>query len=143
MGGVLPPLRRTVGRCVANSGKYYLVTGTGKHFKNVQHAPEVNIGLVRLTSGGETAQLLWDFADGGRFTPEFSAHIMSHAARLKIDPKNRVVMHCHPANLLAMTLCAYAHGARIYANAVEDVHRVHRCVPRWRERAAMDALRHE
>ena len=28
---------------------------------------------------------------------------MSHAARLKIDPQNRVVMHCHPANLLAMT----------------------------------------
>ena len=29
--------------------------------------------------------------------------MMSHAARLKIDLQNRVVMHCHPANLLAMT----------------------------------------
>ena len=30
--------------------------------------------------------------------------MMSHAARLKIDPENHVVMHCHPANLLAMNV---------------------------------------
>ena len=84
-------------------GKYFLVTGIGKYFKNVQYAPEVNLGLVHLTKNGETAELLWGFADGGRFTSEFPAHMMSHAARLNIDPQNRVVMHCHPANLLAMT----------------------------------------
>ncbi len=84
-------------------GKYFLVTGTGKYFKNVQYAPEVNLGLVRLTAGGETAELLWGYEGGGQFTSEFPAHMMSHAARLKTDPENRVVMHCHPANLLAMT----------------------------------------
>ncbi len=84
-------------------GKCFLVTGTGKYFKNVQYAPEVNLGIVRLTNGGETAELLWGFADGGRFTSEFPAHMMSHVARLAADAQNRVVMHCHPANLLAMT----------------------------------------
>lgn len=93
--------------CQALDGKYFLVTGTGKYFKNVQYAPEVNLGLVRLTDGGETAQLLWGYEGGGRFTSEFPAHMMSHAARLKTDPQNRVVMHCHPANLLAMT---YVHS---------------------------------
>ena len=73
--------------CTALEGKYFLVTGTGKYFKNVQVAPEVNLSLVRLTNGGETAQLLWGFADGGKFTSEFPAHMMSHAARLKIDPQ--------------------------------------------------------
>ena len=29
--------------------------------------------------------------------------MMSHAARLAVDPASRVVMHCHPNNLLAMT----------------------------------------
>jgi rhamnulose-1-phosphate aldolase len=29
--------------------------------------------------------------------------MMSHQARLSVDPENRVVMHCHPTNLLAMT----------------------------------------
>ena len=89
--------------CPELDGKTFLVTGTGKYFKNVQYAPEVNLGLVRLKDGGETAQLLWGFADGGKFTSEFPAHMMSHAARRKIDPQNRVIMHCHPANLLAMT----------------------------------------
>ena len=84
-------------------GKVFLVTGTGKYFKNVQYAPDRNLGLVRLTDGGETAELLWGFTDGGKFTSEFPAHMMSHVARLKVDPANRVVMHCHPANLLAMT----------------------------------------
>ena len=84
-------------------GKYVLVTGTGKYFKNVQYDPARNLGIVRLTRGGTQAQLLWGFSDGGRFTSEFPAHMMSHAARLAIDPEHRVIMHCHPANLLAMT----------------------------------------
>ncbi len=49
--------------CPELEGKYFLATGTGKYFKNVQYAPEVNLGLVRLTNGGETAQLLWGFTD--------------------------------------------------------------------------------
>ena len=83
--------------------RYFLVTGTGKYFKNVQYAPDVNLGIVRLTEQGQTAELLWGYTDGGQFTSEFPAHMMSHVARLKTDPKNHVVMHCHPANLLAMT----------------------------------------
>jgi len=87
----------------ALDGKYFLVTGTGKYFKNVQYDPAANLGLVKLTDGGKTARLLWGYSDGGQFTSEFPAHMMSHAARLAVDPTNRVVMHCHPANLLAMT----------------------------------------
>ncbi len=85
------------------SGRYFLVTGTGKYFKNVQYDPANNLGILRLTEGGEKAELLWGFEDGGKFTSEFPAHMMSHAARLKTDPDNHVIMHCHPANLLAMT----------------------------------------
>ena len=84
-------------------GRYFLVTGTGKYFKNVQYDPAANLGLVRLADAGAAAELLWGFSDGGRFTSEFPAHMMSHAARLSVDPANRVVMHCHPDNLLAMT----------------------------------------
>lgn len=80
-------------------GKYFLVTGTGKYFKNVQYDPENNLGLVQLADGGKSARLLWGFSDGGRFTSEFPAHMMSHAARLAVNPQNRVVMHCHPAHL--------------------------------------------
>ncbi len=84
-------------------GKYFLVTGTGKYFKNVQYDPAANLGLIRIAADGTTAELLWGYSDGGRFTSELPAHLMSHVERLKVDPDNRVVMHCHPANLLAMT----------------------------------------
>lgn len=89
------------------SGKYFLVTGTGKYFRNVRYRPCSDLGILRLTGNGAEAELLWGFTDGGSFTSEFPAHMMSHAARLRVDPMNRVVMHCHPTNLLAMT---YVHN---------------------------------
>ena len=84
-------------------GRYFLVTGAGKYFKNARYDPADGLGLIRLSRGGRDAQLLWGFTGGGRPTSELPAHMLSHAARLRADPENRVVMHCHPANLLAMT----------------------------------------
>ena len=83
-------------------GKYFIVTGTGKYFKNVEKDPETNLGIFRIAPDGKTAQLLWGYKDGGRFTSELPAHLMSHMARLKVDPENRVVMHSHPTYTLAM-----------------------------------------
>ena len=83
-------------------GKIFIVTGTGKYFKNVDADPETNLGIVRIASDGQTAELLWGYKDGGKFTSEFPAHLMSHMARLSVDPANRVVMHCHPTYTLAM-----------------------------------------
>lgn len=83
-------------------GKIFIVTGTGKYFKNVESNPENNLGIIRIAEDGTTAELLWGYADGGKFTSELPAHLMSHMARLKVDPENRVVMHSHPTNTLAM-----------------------------------------
>ncbi len=85
-------------------GRIFLVTGTGKYFKNVQYDPERNLGVIRIGADGKTAELLWGYSDGGRFTSELPAHLMSHIARLAIDPQNRVVMHTHPTNTIAMSL---------------------------------------
>ena len=85
------------------AGKIFLVTGTGKYFKNVERDPANNIGIVRIADNGKEVELLWGYEDGGRFTSEFPAHMMSHIARLSVDPENRVILHCHPTNLLAMT----------------------------------------
>ena len=83
-------------------GKIFIVTGTGKYFKNVESDPETNLGIVRIGKGGKEVELLWGYKDGGRPTSEFPAHMMSHIARLSVDPENRVVMHSHPTNTLAM-----------------------------------------
>ena len=83
-------------------GRCFIVTGTGKYFKNVEGDPETNLGIVRIASDGKNIELLWGFKDGGRPTSEFPAHMMSHMARLKADPENRVIIHSHPTNTLAM-----------------------------------------
>ena len=84
-------------------GKYFLVTGTGKYFKNVEEDPAHNLGLIRIAADGETAELMWGYTDGGKFTSELPAHLMSHMARLEQDPNNRVIMHTHPTHTRAMT----------------------------------------
>lgn len=83
-------------------GRIFIVTGTGKYFKNVEDDPETNLGIIKIAENGTDAQLLWGYKDGGRFTSELPAHLMSHIARLSVDPENRVVMHSHPTNTLAM-----------------------------------------
>ena len=86
-------------------GKYFLVTGTGKYFKNVKKDPENNLGLVKISKDGKEAGLLWGFNDGGSFTSEFPAHLMSHSMRLKYNPSNRVIMHTHPLYTICMGAC--------------------------------------
>ena len=86
-------------------GKYFLVTGTGKYFKNVIKDPETNLGLVKIDTNGHTAHLLWGYKDGGKFTSEFPAHLMSHAVRFKANPKNRIIMHTHPTYTICMGAC--------------------------------------
>ena len=85
------------------AGKVFLVTGTGKFFKNIEHDPELNLGIMHISKDGKTAQLLWGYSDGGKFTSEFPSHLMCHVSRMKINPQNRVIMHSHPTNLVAMT----------------------------------------
>ncbi len=85
------------------AGRIFIVTGTGKYFKNVEDDPETNLGILRITEDGTAVDLLWGYKDGGKFTSELPAHLMSHIARLKADGENRIIMHCHPTNTLAMT----------------------------------------
>lgn len=83
-------------------GKIFIVTGTGKYFKNVKEDPENNLGIIRIGKDGTTAELLWGYSDGGKFTSELPAHLMSHMARMSVNPENRVIMHSHPTYTLAM-----------------------------------------
>lgn len=83
-------------------GRIFIVTGTGKYFKDVDDDPETNLGIIRIAQDGTTAELLWGYKDGGRFTSELPAHLMSHISRLEVDPTHRVVMHSHPTYTIAM-----------------------------------------
>ena len=66
---------------------YFLVTGTGKYFKNVPYDPAKNLGLIRMAqTAASVAELLWGYSDGGKFTSELPAHMMSHTVRMEHEP---------------------------------------------------------
>lgn len=85
------------------AGKIFVVTGTGKYFKNVMDDPADNLGVLRVAADGRSVELLWGYTDGGNPTSELPAHLMSHIERLKVDPQHHVILHTHATNVIAMT----------------------------------------
>ncbi|MGJ9382656.1 rhamnulose-1-phosphate aldolase [Salipaludibacillus sp. CF4.18] len=85
------------------AGKYFIVTGSGKYFRNVEKDPSVCLGIIRVTNDGKFYEVLWGFEDGGTPTSELPTHLMIHAARLKRDLSHRIVIHTHTTNIIAMT----------------------------------------
>jgi len=82
---------------------YFLVTGSGKYFRNMKRNPEECLGLIRVNHDGTMIELLWGLNNGGNPTSELPSHFMSHIARLQQDPDHRVIMHTHTTNLIGMT----------------------------------------
>ncbi|MGG5340953.1 rhamnulose-1-phosphate aldolase [Enterococcus sp. AZ192] len=85
------------------AGEYFIITGSGKYFKNVKENPADNLGIVRVNKDGQTLELLWGLENEGIPTSELPSHFMTHIARLEVDPENRIVMHNHATHLLAMS----------------------------------------
>ncbi len=85
------------------AGKYFIVTGSGKYFRNVIKDPEANLGVLRVSANEESVEVLWGLRNGAVPTSELASHFMSHIERLKVDPTHRIVLHTHATNVIAMT----------------------------------------
>ncbi|MDH6371872.1 rhamnulose-1-phosphate aldolase [Paenibacillus sp. PastF-3] len=85
------------------AGKYFIVTGSGKYFRNVIKDPEANLGVLRVSADGESVEVLWGLRNWAVPTSELASHFMSHIERLKVDPTHRIVLHTHATNVIAMT----------------------------------------
>ncbi|MDA3964601.1 rhamnulose-1-phosphate aldolase [Enterococcus thailandicus] len=84
-------------------GRYFIVTGSGKYFKNVFEEPAENLGILRVSEDGRSLDLLWGLENEALPTSELPSHLMSHCARLSVDPGHRIIMHNHATHLLAMS----------------------------------------
>lgn len=86
-------------------GRYFLATRSGGQFRTLPDRIEQDMGIIRVVEGAY--EIVWGYDDAkGRPTSETPAHLLCHAARLSQDPRNRIVMHCHPTYLNAMTTIA-------------------------------------
>lgn len=85
------------------AGEYFMVTGSGKYFRNVEINPAANICIIKVDDQGENYKILWGLVEGGRPTSELPSHLMNLEVCKKRNPEIRVVYHCHPANTIALT----------------------------------------
>lgn len=83
-------------------GEFILITASGSQFRTLCLQPEVNTGIIQLTPKGY--KVVAGFVTGKRPTSEIFMHILAHAARIKVDPEHRVVIHNHATNIAVYSL---------------------------------------
>ena len=86
------------------AGEFFLVTGSGKFFRNVKAEPDDNICILQVDESGSKYQVQWGLVNGGRPTSELPSHLMNHEVKKRVsNGAIRVIYHAHPANIIALT----------------------------------------
>ncbi len=96
---------RPIGTSVPGlAGEYFMVTGSGKYFRNVILDPADSACVLQLDERGENYRILWGLVNGGRPTSELPSHLMNHEVKKAVSGgAHRVIYHAHPANVIALT----------------------------------------
>lgn len=85
------------------SGGYFVVTGSGKHFRVAELFPKETLGIVEINGSGSAWRTVWGLEGGGKPTSELMTHFALHGARISANSENRVIYHCHAPNIMALT----------------------------------------
>lgn len=86
------------------AGEFFITTGSGKYFRNVEPDPEHSMGIVEIDSEGSSWRIVWGLEAGAKPTSEFPSHYMNHCVRAVATGGNcRVIYHAHTPNLIALT----------------------------------------
>lgn len=86
------------------ANEHFLVTGSGKYFRNVILDPESNIAIILIDETGTKYQIQWGLKDGGKPTSELPSHLMNHAVKKEVSGgKHRVIYHAHTTNTIVLT----------------------------------------
>ena len=84
--------------------EFFLVTGSGKYFRNIIVDPEVCLAIIELDETGTNYRIRWGLLEGGRPTSELPTHLMNHEVKKKLtNGRHRVIYHAHTTNIIALT----------------------------------------
>lgn len=94
-----------IGTSVPNlAGEFFLVTGSGKYFRNVILDPADSLCIIELDEKGENYRICWGLENGGRPTSELPSHLMNHEVKkAATNGAHRVIYHAHTTNIIALT----------------------------------------
>jgi len=86
------------------AGEYFLVTGTGKFFRNIIVDPEACIALIEIDETGEKYRIRWGLVDGGLPTSELPTHLLNHEVKKRVtNGEHRIIYHAHTTNIIALS----------------------------------------
>ena len=86
------------------AGEFFLVTGTGKYFRNIIVDPEACLAIIEIDESGSNYRIRWGLVEGGNPTSELPTHLMNHEVKKKLtDGRHRVIYHAHTTNTIALT----------------------------------------
>lgn len=92
---------------------WFLVTGSGKFFRNVQLDPADSLALLKVDEKGLSYKIHWGLTNGGLPTSELAAHFQSHSVRKVVSGGvDRVIMHCHATNFMSLSYVVDLDSAR-------------------------------
>ena len=85
------------------AGEYFITTGSGKFFRNVEIRPCESFGIVEINEAGDSWRIVWGL-EGAKPTSEFPSHFMNHSVRkAATNGTNRVIYYLHATNVIALT----------------------------------------
>ena len=83
------------------SGDFFYVTGTGKRMRDVAKNPLQHGSIVRVSVDGNSYDVIAE--SDIKPTSELPSHFSIHASFKKKGTKNRLVLHTHPTDLIALS----------------------------------------
>ena len=85
----------------ALKGNFFLVTGTNRRMRYVASHPMENMAMIRISDTGDWYEIIAD--NPVRPTSELPSHLSMHDYLKGRGIDNKVVLHTHPTDLVAMT----------------------------------------
>ena len=122
------------------AGEYFITTGSGKYFRNVEPDPAHSLGIVEINEVGNAWRIVWGLEDGGKPTSEFPSHFMNHSVRKAVtNGANRVPLPCHQDYRLDLRPAADRPG--FLPRPLAERHGVSGGIPGRRRRVPLDGSR--
>lgn len=112
----------------ALANDWFMVTGSGKFMRNVQLDPADCLALLQVDDKGLSYKIHWGLSNGGLPTSELASHFQSHAVRKAVSKgADRVIMHCHATNFMALSYVVEMDSAALPACCGKGVPNVWWC----------------
>ena len=106
------------------AGNYFLITGTGKRMRDLARKPMKDALIIRLNEDASGYSFISNNADSENLRPtsELPAHLGIHQMITERGSTEKVVMHTHVTELIALTQCKEFCNQEVLNKIVWDMH---------------------